>query len=294
MKEEAQLIDNIESNWRGVLDTCLSESDQLFYGVNSTPVYFGLWATGLPTINFNGSFSSENSKKQVLRRLNTTDSRFNMNDGNTPKAIIPTGGEVAKLAPEAKNFDSRSFVEKPAYISKEEQARNRAAKENFIKPLNEMRAKRKEIRAATQSNQPFPEIPFNKVLSENLGRSSEKVKRRSSESVTSLVVIDLSENKRKSCGLEDSGNSKRKEERKFIKTENDAVDLGGENLKERSSTCESSLLFLETNRNLEQELNAAQFMLSNDSDERERFSHMDCINDVKFVKKSFIIFLFIL
>ncbi len=252
------------------MDTFLSDSEQLFYGVTSTPVYFGLWATSLPSINFN---TSENGKKQVLRRLSTSDSRFN-NEGNTPKS---TGGET-KLVPEAKLFDSRSFAEQPISFIKDEQSRNRASKENFIKPLNELRAKRKESRAATHKNQPFPEIPLGKMSSENLGRSSEKVKRRSSESVTSLVVIDLSENKRKSCGLEDSSSNSKRLQEKVIKTEGE-MECEKDFPKERSKTCESSnQLYLETTRNLEQELNAANFMLPEDN--FERFLHIDSINEV--------------
>ena len=249
----------------------MSDSEQLFYGVNSTPIYFGLWATSLPSINFNPS-GSENGKKQVLRRLSTSDSRFN-NEVNTPKS----SGGGTKLAPEAKLFDSRSFAEQPISFIKDEPNRNRASKENFIKPLNELRAKRKESRAAAHKNQPFPEIPLGKMSSENLGRSSEKVKRRSSESVTSLVVIDLSENKRKSCGLEDSSNSKKLHE-KVNKTEGE-LEFEQDYSKERSKTsCESNTLYIETKRNLEQELNAANFMLPEDN--FEHFLHIDSIKEV--------------
>ncbi len=45
--QDGYLFDNVESSWRNILDLIIDMSSNHLFGITSTPVYFGLWATSL-------------------------------------------------------------------------------------------------------------------------------------------------------------------------------------------------------------------------------------------------------
>eukprot|EP01017_Pseudomicrothorax_dubius_P012627 TRINITY_DN1530_c0_g1_i2.p1 TRINITY_DN1530_c0_g1~~TRINITY_DN1530_c0_g1_i2.p1 ORF type:complete len:661 (+),score=111.07 TRINITY_DN1530_c0_g1_i2:114-2096(+) len=54
-KNDAILVDNVESAWRGIVDLALSDKNEALLGIAITQVYFGLWAVPLKSVNFDPS-----------------------------------------------------------------------------------------------------------------------------------------------------------------------------------------------------------------------------------------------
>jgi katanin p80 WD40 repeat-containing subunit B1 len=79
MEKEAQLLDNVETSWRGVQDMTVSESNDMLLGLSATTQQFSIYCCPLGLINLDGERVPK--KPTIFSR-----------QGPAPVTTPPTGG----------------------------------------------------------------------------------------------------------------------------------------------------------------------------------------------------------